>query len=311
MAKPRNSILDLLTYLAVRVFAMIAHMFPVEANYATARVLGDLLFRFDRRHRERAMQHLRLSFPDWTERRYRRVARDSMRNITYLGVEFLFTTRLLTPSTWRRHVRFGDLSEALRLQLERRTGVILLTAHFGNWEIAGYTMAALGFPSVSVARRLDNPHLDRYVFQVREAAGQRIVDKKGAMKDVPEVLDAHGSVGFVADQDAGRKGAFVDFFGRKASTYKSIGLMAMRYGAPIIVGYGKRLEERFEFEIGVQRIIHPSEWAHRDDPLLWITQEYTRAVEDLVRSAPAQYLWVHRRWKHRPKGEAETSDGVA
>jgi KDO2-lipid IV(A) lauroyltransferase len=118
-------------------------------------------------------------------------------------------------------------------------------------------------------------------------------------------------VAFVADQDAGRKGVFVDFFGRPASTYKSIALMAMQFSAPIVVGYGKRLGEDFRFELGVARVIEPHEWAGRDDPVRWITQEYTRALEETVRAAPEQYLWVHRRWKHRPKGEPQPEDGVA
>ncbi|HUU58386.1 MAG TPA: lipid A biosynthesis acyltransferase [Phycisphaerae bacterium] len=311
MAKPRNKFLDYLQYIVLRIFAMLAHMFSHRANYRTARWAADLLFRFDKRHRDRAVRHLRLSFPDWSEEKYYRVAKASMRNVTYLGVEFLFTTRVITPGRWRRHIRLQNLADTLRLLLEGSRGAIFVTGHFGNWEVIGYTMATLGFPTVSVARRLDNPYLDRYAFGVRGRTGQVIVDKKGASQTVPEILDRKGAVGFVADQDAGRKGAFVDFFGRKASTYKTIALMAMRHDAPVIVGYGKRLGEKYEFEMGIRRVIHPREWADQDDPVMWITQEYTRALEEIVRADPEQYLWVHRRWKHRPKGEPPAPDGVA
>ena len=125
------------------------------------------------------------------------------------------------------------------------------------------------------------------------------------------MLSARGSLSIVGDQDAGRKGLFVDFFGRPASTYRSIALLAMRYQLPIVVGYGKRLSDRFEFEMGIQRVIRPSEWADQDDELTWITREFTRALEQIVRSAPEQYLWVHRRWKHRPDGTKAPGDGVA
>jgi KDO2-lipid IV(A) lauroyltransferase len=311
MAKPRNPLIDWLQYLGLRLFAMFVHMFDWRANYRTARWLGDLLYYADRRHRDRAIRHLELSFPGWPAAKIRRVARLSMRNLTYLGVEFLFTTRLIKPSTWRNHIRLTDLGESIRLLLENRSGMIFLTGHFGNWEVVGYTMATLGFPTCSVARRLDNPYLDRYAFSVREATGQRILDKRGASQVVPEVLANRGAVGFVADQDAGRKGAFVDFFGRKASTYKTIALMAMEYQTPIAVGYGKRLDEDFHFEMGIERVILPAEWADRDDPVLWITQEFTAALEAVIRRAPEQYLWTHRRWKHRPRGEEQPPDGVA
>jgi KDO2-lipid IV(A) lauroyltransferase len=118
-----------------------------------------------------------------------------------------------------------------------------------------------------------------------------------------KLTSSGASLGFIADQDAGRKGLFVDFFGRKASTYKSIGLLAITNNLPVVVGYSRRLENHFYFEIGVNRIIFPEEWADRDDPLTWITAEYTKAIEEFIRQDPTQYWWLHRRWKHRPKEE--------
>jgi KDO2-lipid IV(A) lauroyltransferase len=118
-----------------------------------------------------------------------------------------------------------------------------------------------------------------------------------------DVLDGGRALSFIADQDAGRKGLFVDFFGRQASTYKSIGLLAMAKQVPIVVGYAARTRRGFHYRIAIERVIQPHEWAAQDDPLRWITQTYTHALEAAIRRWPEQYLWVHRRWKHRPKGE--------
>jgi len=102
------------------------------------------------------------------------------------------------------------------------------------------------------------------------------------------------------------KGIFVDFFGRKASTYKSIGLIAIDCNIPIGVGYSRRVDNRFFFEMGVKRIIFPEEWADKDDPLEWITAEYTKAIEEFRNvEDPSQYWWLHRRWRHRPKEEMQ------
>jgi KDO2-lipid IV(A) lauroyltransferase len=311
MAKPRNKFLDYLAYLALRLFAAFVHMAGHEANYRTACWIGNMMYRFDRRHRHRALEHLRRSFPHWTEEKRCEVAKASMRNLVYLGVEVLFTTRLITPDRWRRHVKLTNMAETIRLLLEEKSGVITVTGHFGNWEVLGYIMATLGFPTVAVARRLDNPYVNEYILGIRERNGMKIVDKAGAAAEVEQVLARKGVVGFIADQDAGRKGAFVDFFGRKASTYKIIALLALEYNVPVIVGYAKRLDEKYHFEMGIQRMILPHEWAGKEDPVMWITQEYTKALEETVRGAPEQYLWVHRRWKHRPKGEPQPVDGVA
>ena len=138
---------------------------------------------------------------------------------------------------------------------------------------------------------------------MRQRHGQQILDKKGAAKYMEQILADGGTLCFIADQDAGRKGIFVDFFGRKASTYKSIGLIALTCNVPIVVGCSRRIDNLFKFEMKVNRIIMPEEWADKDKPLEWVTAEYTKAIEDFIREDPTQYWWLHRRWKHRPKDE--------
>jgi KDO2-lipid IV(A) lauroyltransferase len=101
---------------------------------------------------------------------------------------------------------------------------------------------------------------------------------------------------------------FVPFFGRLASTYKSIGLLAIQHDIPIVVGYARRINDRFSFEIGVQDTIYPDDWKNfpRDqyqNELHYITTRYTKGIEDFIRADPTQYLWIHRRWKTRPKEE--------
>ena len=313
MARRRSRILDWVTYVAIRLAAMLLRIFPIDALYRVADVLAGLMYRLDHRHRDRALGHLRRSFPDWPQHRVEETARASMRSLIYLGLEFVFITHLLTPARWRRCIRLHNMAETLRLLLEPEGGLVLVTGHFGNFEVLAYAMATLGFPNLAIARALDNPHLNEYVLALREKTGLHIVDKNdpSAAGQVERALETGRAVGFVADQDAGRKGVFVDFFGRPASTFKSVGLMAMQYQTPIVVAYARRLEKGFRFEIGAERIIRPAEWADQDDPLRWITQMYTAALEQIVRRDPGQYLWVHRRWKHRPRGEAAPASGIA
>ena len=299
-----RDLFDRAVYVAARLVSVALHAFPVNTNLQTARFLGTCLYAADRRHRERALANLRRSFPQMTERQRHRLARRSMQQMVMLFVEVLFTTRLIRLDTWAKYVELENFREVLDMLLRRERGLLLLTGHYGNWEILGYVLATLGFETVSIARPLDNPYVSRFLFDVRERTGQRIVAKKGATPEVQAALDERGAVGFIADQNAGRKGVFVDFFGRKASTYKSIGLVAMEYDVPIVIGYARRVNDRFQFKCGAQDIIYPQDWKSQPDPLRYITQRYTKAIEDIVRVDPGQYWWVHRRWKTRPKGEA-------
>ncbi len=301
--RPTRKTLDWLVYLAVRLYCMIAQMFPINVNLRTARWLGWLWYRVMRRHRERAREHLRLAFGHTlSDRQLERLARKSMQQMTMMAVELLFTPRLINEWTWPRYVRLKNLREGLEILLDGR-GAVMLTGHYGNWELLGFTLAALGFDMTAVMRPLDNPYLNDYLMAQRQKRGLQLLYKKGATATADDILDNGGVLCFIADQNAGHKGLFVDFFGRLASTYKSIGLLALRHNVPVVVGYARRLSPRFEYEIGISRIIRPEEWHGREDELMWITREYSKAMEAFIREAPEQYLWIHRRWKSRPPQE--------
>jgi Kdo2-lipid IVA lauroyltransferase/acyltransferase len=303
MAKDRNDLLDRLTYLALRLVAMALHCFAVDTNLQTAKLIGGIMYTVDRKHRERALGNLRRSFPDMPQGKLEALARRSVQQLVMLAVEVLFTTRLIRLDSYARYCELENFQESLALLLQPGKGLIMLTGHYGNWEILGYVLATLGFETTAIARPLDNPYVNRWLLGVREKQGQRILDKKGAVNEVTDLLEAGKAVGFIADQNAGAKGMFVEFFGRLASTYKSIGLLAMRYEVPVVIGYARRVDDRFHFKLGAQDIIYPEDWKSQDDPLRYLTQRYTKAIEDIVRTDPGQYLWVHRRWKTRPKGE--------
>jgi KDO2-lipid IV(A) lauroyltransferase len=116
-----------------------------------------------------------------------------------------------------------------------------------------------------------------------------------------DVLRRGGVLSFIADQDAGQNGLYVDFFGRPASTHKAIALLALEHQAPVIVGYARRVGNRFHYEVGCSAIIEPGEFSGTPDDVRLLTQRFTTALESAIRRDPDQYLWLHRRWKHQPK----------
>ncbi len=304
MAKKRNAIIDYLQYLGLRVVSMMLHCWPVNANLQTAKLLGDFIYTIDRKHRMRAIHNLRRGFPDMPPAQVEQMARRSMQTLFMFFVEVLFITRLIRTDTWSRYVHMVNFREVLDMLLRKKHGLIMVSGHYGNFEFGNYVLGALGFATYAIGRPLDNPYVNDWLMAVRAKQGSKIIAKKGATEQVPAILQQNGAIGFVADQNAGPKGIFVDFFGRKASTYKSIGLLAMEFNVPIVVAYSRRINDRFEFEVGTHDIIYPADWANEPDPLRYITQRYTSSIEDFIRKDPGQYWWVHRRWKSRPKGEA-------
>ncbi len=301
MAK-RGPLYEKFEYVAARLLSAAATSFPPGANQRMAVRIGDLFDRFDHKHRMRARYHIRICFPEWTEQQVADCARESTRSLMQLAFEVLQTPQVLNADSWRDHIETRELGPAIDV-LNADGPRILLGAHLGNWEVLGYFLAMLGYHTSTIARPLDNRLINDWLLGIRERHGMRIVTKFDATQRMTSVLENGGLLAFTADQNAGSKGVFVPFFGRLASTYKSIGLLAMNYRTPIIIGYGHRLPGNFRFEVGTSDIIHPEEWESREDPLYYITARYCRAIERMVRLRPDQFLWTHRRWKHRPRHE--------
>lgn len=192
--------------------------------------------------------------------------------------------------------------------------VILLSGHFGNWEMAVSIFGLFGFRMGMVARELDNPYLNRWFLRFRKFTGHRPISKRGGGGEMLDLLQRRGSIALLGDQDAGSSGVFVDYFGKPASTFKSIALLAMEYQALICVGYARRLESETtssgwpRFELGCEDVIDARDYASAD-ALREITQQYTSALERVVRRAPEQYFWVHRRWKSVPRTRTRRKAG--
>jgi KDO2-lipid IV(A) lauroyltransferase len=305
VAQNQSALTNWSQYLALRSVAGLMQCFDAEQNLHTAAVVGSTFYRLNHKRRRRAERNIALSFPDWSGQRVRQVAERSMQHMFQLFmVDTLSAPRLITPANWPAYVRLGDIRPILD-RLVRGRPMLLLTGHCGNWELLGYALSVIGFPMSALARPLDNPLIDRYLLRIREARGLRVITKWGAMPVVRQALREGGRIGFIADQNAGDRGLFVPFFSRLASSYKSIGLLAMHHRVPVVAGHARRLDGRLRYELNCTDIITPEDWEGQPDPLFYLTARYNRAIETMIRAAPEQYLWLHRRWKSRPRHERE------
>ncbi|MFI4911374.1 MAG: lysophospholipid acyltransferase family protein [Sedimentisphaeraceae bacterium JB056] len=301
-SKKNNPVSDYITYLGVRMICSVLFMLGIDRSMRLACGLGRLMWYHYHRGRGRALENLKNSFPDKDEQWIEETGKKSFQHLVMLVVDIIFTTRLVRKDNWKEFASYVN-TERCKWMMAEGKGMILLTPHYGNFEIIGYLLGLFGFDIYSIARPIDNPYINKWLYSVREKHGQRIIDKKGASAVMPSLLKKGAVLGFIADQDAGRKGVFVDFFGRKASTYKSIGLLAITENLPIGIGVCRQEYGKFFFEIECGKIITPDQWQDKDNPLKWVTQEFTSEMERLIRKDPSQYWWLHRRWKHRPKEE--------
>jgi KDO2-lipid IV(A) lauroyltransferase len=298
--KPRSKRADCLVYLAVRFLVCILQMLSYRQAKRFSECLAWLIYRVDRRHNAIARDNLLHAFPE----HFRDLDPDAAVRATYrhfclLLMEIIHVPRRVHWGNWRKHLEIRDPKRVIGALLSGRP-LMFVTGHFGNWELGGYALGMLGFRTHAIARELDNVYLDRFLRSFRERTGQGILAKNGDFDKLQAILATAGVVATLADQDGGQRGLFVDFFGRPASTHKAVALLALQYHVPLLVIGVRRIGEPIRYQLMAEDLILPEEYDGRPDAVKAITQRFTSSLERIIRTAPDQYFWLHRRWKHQP-----------
>ncbi|HZW08198.1 MAG TPA: lysophospholipid acyltransferase family protein [Phycisphaerales bacterium] len=317
-----SAVRDRAVYAGLRTAICIGTVAEPDATLAGMARLGRLYGAapFNRKRLERAVSHLGEAFPHWSDERKREYALRGYEHLAMLGGEMALMPRLMSKEGWAERARLVGIRPALD-QLLRGRPCMLVTGHVGNWELGGTLMAMLGFKIHAIYRPLDMAPLDAWVQDSRSRKGLMLLDKHSTAKGLPEVFGRGECAAFVADQNAGVRGMFVPFFGRLASSYKAIGLMAQRFQTPVVVAWAKRVggaeiggegsdgrrlvqhARALRFDMHIQDAFGPEAWEGQPDPVFYITARYRRALEAAFAEAPDQVLWMHRFWKSRPPHE--------
>lgn len=254
-----------------------------------------LFYHVSPRHRFIAYHNLQQAFPDKTMSEIIRLARGAYRNLAIVCAEF-FDLLKMDQAHLNRLLDVEGLDNVQRA-LEKKRGLLLFGAHFGNWELMAVAASVLVSPGVMVYRPLDNPFLERLVMYVRTSKGNVLVPKKRAMLQMFRCLARNGVIGVLLDQNVSwKEGIFVDFFGRPACTSDGLAQMALKSEAPVVPAFLVRKPDgRYRLIIGEEiKITRTGNW---DADVRANTQQFTTVIEDVVRQYPEQWLWLHQRWK--------------
>ena len=270
---------------------------------ATVRILLAMLPKL----RQTAQFNLRLAFPEWNDEQRREAIRNMSRYLGWQAVEF---------ARFPQYNR-GNIEQIIEieghenfLEAQRRgKGVLILTGHIGAWEVSSFAHAVYGYPIHFMARPLDNVRLDAFINRYRCLSGNQPIYKNESARAVLKALNNAGIVGILADQNTlPEEGAFVEFFGKAACTTTGIARLALHTGAVVVPGYAywdvAAQKYKLRFEPAVE--LAESGDAERDIPEN--TRRFAKIIESIIRKFPDQWVWVHARWKTRPKGEPPLYD---
>jgi Kdo2-lipid IVA lauroyltransferase/acyltransferase len=267
---------------------------PLPMAWRVARLYSGLLDKLIPRLRRIAYRNLSMAMPDADKHAITDGVFDSIARIILVMARFPSINRA-NISEWIRYDGLEHFQEAKR----RGKGVLFATAHLGNWELSAFAHALLTEPMHVVVRPLDNPDIDRVVEKRRTMTGNAIIQKKDAARSILRALSRNEAVGILIDQNASLdEGVFVDFFGVKACAGAAFARLANHTGAAVIPGFALWSEAEQKYVLKFYPILDMTGDIDAD------TVRIHAQLEQVIRAYPDQWLWIHRRWKTRPPGEA-------
>jgi KDO2-lipid IV(A) lauroyltransferase len=289
-----------LEYRAVAVVAAVVRAMPWWISYGLGTAIGWLFYLVDAPHRRLTQANLTAAFPHKTPGEIRGIARGVFAHFGSLLTELLRFGGL-PPARMLTAVDYEG-AEHVEQAIAAGNGALFITGHFGYWELQALAHPLRFAPVSVVVRELDNPRLNAWIEALRTCTGNRIIHRRGALRQILKALNENRGVAILIDQHIQTSEAVVvDFFNRPAATTSAVAALALRTGAPIVPVFAVRLPG------GRYRMIyeHPVEPPPADHPdaVRELTQRCTDVLEMYVRRYPNNWLWMHRRWRDLPRGE--------
>ncbi|MDD4871825.1 MAG: lysophospholipid acyltransferase family protein [Kiritimatiellae bacterium] len=261
--------------------------------------MADLWYCFNSLRRQIACDNIRRSGITPSDSEVNRIARESFRHLAVLVVESLKSGNVFDENNWREKVEIDIHPETMEILKEPGRGVILVSGHFGNWEVAAQLLSYIK-PVTGITRDMDNPYTDKLMKERKPRNRFQLTPKHDAGVDrLLSVLKNGEILALMIDQHAMGRGMAINFFGMPASTHTSPALLHLVTRAPLCFGYCIRKGPMsYKFK-AIAPIIHKPT-GNRENDVRVILEMLTIELENAIRQNPEQYLWAHRRWKIKP-----------
>jgi KDO2-lipid IV(A) lauroyltransferase len=288
---------------AIRAGLRLASALPFRLAWWIGGLLGQVAWWVARGSRGLVLEHLALALPELSEAERRDIARRSFLHLGHGAAELAQMARI--DRDLEAYVGWDPGSEDLLREAHAGgKGLILVTGHLGSWELTVRRIVRSGIPTAVVAARSWDPRIDELTERLRARGGVSTLFREdpGGGRALLKALRAGQGLGILIDQDTRVQSVFVPFFGHLAATPRAAADLALRFGCPVLVGGGRRRGPNpgDGHVLTAEKIEYDPNPADREAEVLRITEACTARIERAIRRAPAEWVWMHRRWKSRP-----------
>jgi KDO2-lipid IV(A) lauroyltransferase len=283
-------------YYLVRLITFIATVLPLRLAHFIGDLIGDLFYFIIRTRKKTALKNLQQAFNgEKSERELRQILRRHYHHFGRMMIEFA-RIPIFNPDDLLKQVSKQDI-EYIQGLINQSKGLMIFTGHFGNWEYLAAALAKINPPLYAVFKQQKNLAIDDLIKKNRTRLGLLPLKiKGGAAKGVINAIKQKKMVIFLLDQDAGKKGIFIDFFGRPASTVKGPAQIAIKYRVPIIMAFGIR-DKNGLIKLHFHKFPDINQFSNDEQGVQEFLVEYSNILEKYIRQYPEQWFWMHRRWR--------------
>ena len=283
------NLVDKITYHFLSILSRILSKLSLNDQVKISQHLASIFYHYIPKRKNLALKNLSIAFPNHPAEWIEKTLKNCYKFLTFNFIQFL-TFPQSTKNVIIEVIGQDLLDEALN----KGRGVILISAHFGTWEILGHWLGVNNYPLRGVAQRQTNRGANKFFEEKRQLSGIKHVYRKVGFDHLYNILDENKILGLVSDQDAKSKGIFVNFFNRQASTHTGAAKFHLNTGAPMIFGFCIQTDfQKYKIELisvsGSEKNVEN------------ITQEFTSILENIIRKHPEQNFWFHNRWKTIPQ----------
>nr|CBX28459.1 hypothetical protein N47_G37830 [uncultured Desulfobacterium sp.] len=265
--------------------------------HVLGKILGAVLYYFDVSHRRTVKRNLKFIYPEWKDEKIRTISKQVFQNFGITVFEIIQMYFLKKKNILSNiHIIRGE--EYLRKAIDGSNGVVLASAHIGNWESAAlFVPCYYGKSVVSVARKIDSAIINKVALKMRTRFGNSIINKEGALPEMTRTVRSGNILAILIDQNTtASEGVVINFFGKKVTATPAAAMVAIRCNSPVIPAFCIR-EKNNQLGIIFEPPVKITRTKSLRDDLITNTQAINDVVEKIIREYPDQWLWMHKRWK--------------
>lgn len=289
-------VINYIVYLILKLLGFISSMLSIKSRNKLGVLIGDILRILSKKREDITFNNIKNAFPEYEDTKCYKILTESYRNLGITLAE-LVAFYSYSENDFKKYIKYENI-ELINEVYNRGNGLILLSGHFGNWELLAYSAGLFSnIPVTVIVKHQKNKFADKVLNQYRIQGGNKIVSMKKAARTIINSIKNKEAIALLADQSASKdKDVFVEFFGKQAATYEAPAAIALKFNVPIIMGFAVRQPDH-TYKVKLIEV-NRDDLTNTKEDIKILTERHVKILENTVRKYPHLWSWQHRRWKH-------------